>query len=98
MKTFKDTLQSWKQKFNCFSSIAGNTVNMQLIIILGLIAKLALVSGDCEVEKAVSNFDYNKVSTQILNCFLYQGEIRWLLVIEYNCGVLNCTVSRSGHT
>nr|AGM32105.1 hypothetical protein [Coptotermes formosanus] len=33
---------------------------MQLIIILGLIAKLALVSGDCEVENAVSNFDYNK--------------------------------------
>jgi hypothetical protein len=72
---------------------------MQLIIILGLIAKLALVSGDCEVENAVSNFDYNKVSTEILNCFLYQGDIRWLfLIIEYNCGVLNCTVSSSGHT
>jgi hypothetical protein len=72
---------------------------MHLIIILGLIIKLALVSGDCKVGKAVSNFDYNKVSTEMLNCFLYQAEIRWLfLIIEYNCGVLNNTVSRSGHT
>jgi hypothetical protein len=71
---------------------------MKLIIFLGLIAQLALVSGDCNVGKAVRNFDYNKVSTEILNCFLYQAEIRWLFVIEYNCGVLNCTVSRSGHT
>jgi hypothetical protein len=71
---------------------------MLLIIILGLIAKLASVSGDCKVGKAVSNFDYNKVSTEMLNCFLYQGDIRWLFVLEYNCGVLNSTVSRSGHT
>nr|AGM32880.1 hypothetical protein [Coptotermes formosanus] len=33
---------------------------MHLIIILGLIAKLALVSGDCEGGNGVSNFDYNK--------------------------------------
>jgi hypothetical protein len=71
---------------------------MQLIIILGLITKLALVSGDSKVGNGVRNFDYNKVSTEIINCFLYQAEIRWLfLIIEYNCGVLNCTVSRSGH-
>jgi hypothetical protein len=71
---------------------------MHLIIILGLIAKLSSVSGDCKVGKAVSNIDYSQVSTEILKCLLYQTEIRWLFVIEYNCGVLNSTVSRSGHT
>jgi hypothetical protein len=71
---------------------------MQLIFILGLIATLALAAPKCDVGKTVSTFDYNEVSTEMLNCFLYQAEIRWLFVIEYNCGVLNNTVSRSGHT
>jgi hypothetical protein len=46
---------------------------MQLIIVLGLIAKLASVSGKCDVEKTVKDFDYKKVSSDMLSCFLYQA-------------------------
>jgi hypothetical protein len=35
---------------------------MQRIVILGLIAILAPVSADCDVEKTVKDFDFNKVS------------------------------------
>jgi hypothetical protein len=38
-----------------------------LIIFLGLIAKLALVSGDCNVgTQDVKDFDYNKVGIDVL--------------------------------
>jgi len=46
---------------------------MHLIVVLGLIAKLASVSGDCDVGKTVQDFDYNKVSSDMLKCFLYQA-------------------------
>jgi hypothetical protein len=46
---------------------------MQLIVILGLVAKLASVSGDCVVGKTVHDFDYNEVSSDVLKCFLYQA-------------------------
>ena len=45
---------------------------MLLIVVLGLIAKLASVSGDCDVGKTVHDFDINKVSSDMLTCFLYQ--------------------------
>jgi hypothetical protein len=45
---------------------------MLLIIILGIIAKLVSVSGDCDVGKTVNNFDINKVSSDKLTCFLYE--------------------------
>jgi hypothetical protein len=44
---------------------------MQLIIILGVIAKLALVSGDCDVGKTINDFDFTKVSIDMLTGFLY---------------------------
>jgi len=44
---------------------------MQLIVFLGLIAKLALVSGDCDVGKTVHNFDIYKVSFGMIKGFLY---------------------------
>jgi hypothetical protein len=46
---------------------------MKLIIVLGLIAKLASVSGDCDVGKTVHDFDFNKVSSDKLKFFLYQA-------------------------
>jgi len=46
---------------------------MQLIIILGLIAKLASVSGDCDVGKTVQDFDITKVSSDMLKYFVYQA-------------------------
>jgi len=46
---------------------------MQLIIILGLIVKLASVTGGCKVEKTVQNFNIYKVSSDMLKCFLYQA-------------------------
>ena len=39
---------------------------MHLIIILGLIAKLASVSGDCDVGKTVHTFDINKVISDMI--------------------------------
>jgi hypothetical protein len=42
---------------------------MQLIIVLCLIAKIALVFGDCDVGKTVNDFDYNNVSTDVFMCF-----------------------------
>jgi hypothetical protein len=43
---------------------------MQLIIVLCLIAKLALVSGDCNVGITVNDFDYNKVSTDVFILYI----------------------------
>ena len=41
---------------------------MMLIIFLGLIAKLALVSGECEVgTDNVNDFDWNKVGISVLS-------------------------------
>jgi hypothetical protein len=40
---------------------------MLLIIVLGLIAKLALVFGDCDVRTVkLKNFDWNKVGIMAL--------------------------------
>ena len=36
---------------------------MKLIVVLGLIAKLTAVSGDCDVVKTVHDFDFDKVSS-----------------------------------
>jgi hypothetical protein len=46
---------------------------MQLIIVLSLISKLALVSGDCDVGKTVQDFDFKKVSSDIRKGFLHQA-------------------------
>jgi hypothetical protein len=44
---------------------------MLLIIFLGLVAKLALVSGDCDVGTLkVKDFDWNKVDIIALTRFL----------------------------
>ena len=44
---------------------------MLRIIILGLIAKLALVSGDCDVGSLnMSDFDWNKVGIGVLTHLL----------------------------
>lgn len=50
---------------------------MQLIIFLGLIAKLALVSGDCDIGTSeVDNFDFPKVGVSVLAGFLKQTSIK----------------------
>jgi hypothetical protein len=46
---------------------------MQLIIVLGLIAKLASIYGDCNVGQTVQDFDFNNVSSDMFTCFLYQA-------------------------
>jgi len=43
---------------------------MHLIVVLGLIAKLASASGDCDVGKTVQDFDFNKVISDILKFFV----------------------------
>ena len=43
---------------------------MLLIVVLGLIAKLALVSSDCDIgTQKLNDFDMNKVGIDILTCF-----------------------------
>jgi len=46
---------------------------MHLIIVLALIAKFASVSGDCDVGKTIHDFEFDKVSSDMLKCFLYQA-------------------------
>jgi len=46
---------------------------MQLIIVLGIIAKLASVYGNCDVGKTVHDFDFKKVSSDMFKWFLYQA-------------------------
>ena len=44
---------------------------MLLIIFLGLIAKLASVSGDCDIgTQDVKDFDWNKMGIIVLTLFL----------------------------
>ena len=44
---------------------------MLLIIVLSLMAKLALVSGDCDVGTLnMSDFDWTKVGISVLTCLL----------------------------
>jgi len=46
---------------------------MHLTVFLDLIAKLMSVSGDCDVGKTEHDFDFKKVSSDILKCFLYEA-------------------------
>jgi hypothetical protein len=42
---------------------------MLLIVLLGLIAELVLVSGDCDVGTAtLDDFDYSRVGICVLTC------------------------------
>jgi len=50
-----------------------NYKHIQLIVFLGLIAKLMSVSSDCDVGKTVHDFDFKKVISDTLKCFLYQA-------------------------
>jgi hypothetical protein len=48
--------------------------NMLLIIVLGLFAQLALVSGDCDCENTtMKDFDWNKVAIIVLILLLKQA-------------------------
>jgi hypothetical protein len=48
--------------------------NMLLIIFWGLIAKLASVSGDCDIGPSeVDDFDWNKVGVWVFRGFLKQA-------------------------
>ena len=47
---------------------------MLLIVVLGLIAKLALVSSDCDIgTQKLNDFDMNKVGVIILMYFLHNS-------------------------
>jgi len=50
---------------------------MLLIIFLGIIAKLTLVSGDCDVGTSeVNDFNWTKVSVRVLTGFLKQAALK----------------------
>jgi hypothetical protein len=54
-----------------FSLITGIKINMLLIFVLGLVAKLVLVSGECSFGNPTQeNFDYAQVSISVLTCLL----------------------------
>ena len=49
----------------------SNTINMHLIVLLGLIAKVALVSSDCDSGTLrLNDFDWTKVGIKVLTCYL----------------------------
>jgi hypothetical protein len=53
--------------FRLFSLIAGINTNKLLIIVLGLIANLMLVSGDCNVgTQKMKNFNWYEVGIIVL--------------------------------
>jgi hypothetical protein len=64
---------------------------MLLIIFLGLIAKLALVSGDCDVGiKVVENFDFFKVGIAVWTRSLKQAAVKTAAcVLYFICGSIN---------
>ena len=64
---------------------------MLLIIFLGLMAKLALVSGDCDVgTRVVKNFDFLKVGITVLTRSLKQAAVRTAACVLYLiCGSNN---------
>jgi hypothetical protein len=50
---------------------------MLLIVCLGLIAKLTLVSGDCDVgNREVKDFDWIKVGVSVFTRFLKQAAFK----------------------
>jgi hypothetical protein len=56
-----------KFSYYLYSLITGNNTNMMLMIVLCLIAKLMLVSGDCDIgTQDVKNFDWYKVGISVL--------------------------------
>jgi hypothetical protein len=53
---------------------------MLLIVVLGLIAKLALVSSDCDIgTQTLNDFDWNKVRVEL---YIYIGPV---IFIGLNC-------------
>jgi hypothetical protein len=57
---------------------------MLLFIVLSLIAKLALVSGDCHNETSTLNdFDWNRVGIGVLTCLLLRAAVKLILGFIY---------------
>jgi hypothetical protein len=57
---------------------------MLLIVVLGLIAKLALASSDCENETSpFTDFDWNRVGIRVLTCLLLWAAVKmdaWMFI------------------
>jgi hypothetical protein len=49
---------------------------MLLFIVMGLIAKLALVSGDCDNATALHDPDWNNVGISVSTCFLLSAAVK----------------------
>jgi hypothetical protein len=50
---------------------------MLLIVCLGIIAKVALVAGDCDFGNiTLKNFDVKKVGINVLTCLLYTAAVQ----------------------
>jgi hypothetical protein len=63
-----------------FSRITGIKTDMLLIIVLGLIAKLKSVSGDCNAGTSkVDDYDFLKVGVRVLTGILKQEALKPLL-------------------
>ena len=71
---------------------------MLLIIILGLMAKLMSVSGDCDIgTQLVDDFDWNKVGIRVLTRFLKQAVSKTATIVHISLVVqlTNCQDSIS---
>jgi len=55
-----------KFTYHFFSCITGTGTNMLLIVFLGLMAKIVLVSGECNLVTTLHDFDYSKVGISVL--------------------------------
>jgi hypothetical protein len=82
-----------KFTYQWFSLITGIKTNMLLLIFLGLIAKLTLVSGDCDVgTREVKDFDWTEVGISVFTRLLKQAAFKTaaFVYISFVIPLTNC--------
>jgi len=74
--------------------VTGIKTNMLLIILLGLIAKIASICDGCDIgNSAVKKFDWNRAAIFVLRRVLKEADVRTAASV-YIIFVLPLTVSR----
>jgi hypothetical protein len=73
IENFHITYDSW---------ISGIKTNMLLIVLLGLIVRITLVSGECGIgTMKLRNFNWTKVCAIVLTCLINKQQLIVLLVL-----------------
>jgi hypothetical protein len=74
-----------KLTYHIFSCFTGIETNMLLIVLLGLIAKLTFVSGDCNLGiPTLHEFVWSRVGIYVLTCLLIQASVKIAVWFKFN--------------